>query len=430
MPIPSRVLAAFRLAAAVLMPWVLLTPGPGHALAQEAATESSPSPIEIGDRYVIHSTILDEDRPIWIGLPDEYDDGDEPYPVVYLLDGQSNFHHTTGSVRFLADADRMPRAIVVGVGNISGEQRTRDMTPTPAEPEEVEGSSMMAAAGGASDFVRFLTEELRPWVDQRFRTRSYDILIGHSFGGLFITEVLNRAPGSFDAYISISPSLWWNEEAYVRGLEDVFERHPDATGSLYMTMGSEGRDMLSGAWTFAGILAKYAPSSFRWDWARMPEESHASVPYRSTHDGLEWIFEGWDPTPLVMSVVRDGEPIGPALDQLEVHYARTSERFGWDVSPDRRLLSDLGGYLSEEGRQDEALEALRRNVVWFPEAPETHGELADVLVQSCDWDEARRHYAHALSRAESTGNDRVFEYTEERMEALADRVALEDACGP
>ena len=350
--------------------------------------------------------------------------------MIYLLDGRSHFHHTTGSVGFLSENDRMPPAIVVGIGNISGEQRTRDMTPTPVDEEETASNPNMAAAGGAGDFLRFLTDEVRPWVDARYRTRSFDILIGHSFGGLFITEVLNHDPSTFDAYISISPSLWWNEEAWVAGLDDLFDRHPDAAGSLYMTMGNEGGDMLSGAWTFAGTLEKHAPDDFRWKWTHMPSESHGTVPHRSTYDGLEWTFDGWDPMPLVMAVIRDEKPVEPMLDGLEEHYATLSERFGWEIGPSRELLANVGGYLNGEGRRDEALLAYERNLAWHPEAPESHGELADALAGVCRWDEARHHYGHARDIAEAAGNASLVEFTVERLEALEQLYRTAGACEP
>ena len=400
------------------------------ALAQDAGSESDAEgrPVEIGRRYTISSEILGEDRPLLIGLPAGYAGSDEPYPVVYVLDGQSHFHHTTGTVRFLAGNDRMPGAIVVAVGNISGDQRTRDMTPV----LEGEGGSGPAAgdfpaAGGSEAFLRFLTEELRPWVDERYRTRSYDILIGHSFGGLFITDVLQRAPESFDGYISISPSLWWDDEAYVERIGDLFERHPDARGSLYMTMGSEGGNMLSGAWTFAGTLEKHAPADFRWHWNHMPAETHGSVPHRSTYDGLEWTFEGWDPTPLIMPVFQDEADPAEPLNDVAAHYAELSERFGWEIRPPAPLVSDLGEFLLNEGRTDHALEVFTRLVAWRPDEPLSHAGLAEALATACEWDDARTHLGHARQRAGD--NERVLGLIEEQLAALEERAASGEGCG-
>ena len=42
----------------------------------------------------MHSLALGEDRPYWVYLPPKYDDaryGKASYPVIYLLDGDTNF---------------------------------------------------------------------------------------------------------------------------------------------------------------------------------------------------------------------------------------------------------------------------------------------------------------------------------------------------
>lgn len=397
-------------------------------LGQESESESEGAPVEIGRRYTISSQILGEDRPLMIGLPAGYEGSSEPYPVVYVLDGPSHFHHTTGTARFLAGNQRMPAAIVVAVGNISGAQRTRDMTPEPVGGDP-EGSSDTEApeTGGSEAFLRFLTDEVRPWVDERYRTRSYDILIGHSLGGLFITDVLHRAPESFDGYVSISPSLWWDGERYVQSVGDLFERHPDARGSLYMTMGNEGGDMLSGAWTFAGTLEKHAPDDFRWRWQHMPTETHGSVPHRSTYDGLEWIFEGWDPTEILMPVLQDGvDPEGP-LDEVEAHYVALSERFGWEMRPPGALVSSVGEYLLEEDRTAAALTVFSRLVQWRPEEPLPHAGLSEALAAVCRWDDARMHLGHARQRA--AGQERLLSLIEGQAASLEERAAAGEGCG-
>jgi predicted alpha/beta superfamily hydrolase len=394
----------------------------------EPAGPTEPPAIEIGHRHVLTSEILGERRPVWVGLPSGYDSSDEPYPVVYVLDGEANFHHTTGSARLLASSYRMPGAIVVGINNVR-RARARDMTPTPALAGELEGYPGRAAMGGAEDFLRFLTEELRPWVDERYRTRPYDILIGHSLGGLFVTEVLNRAPWSFDAYISISPSLWWNDEGWLRSIGDLFERHPDASGSLYMTGGNEGGEMLAGALAFVDTLEKHAPPGLRWKWTHMPDENHLSVRYRSTHGGLDWIFDGWDPDLLLRPVANGERAAGPAMADLEAQYDEVSARVGWTVKPPENLLSGLAEQVSGEGRQDEAVELLRRAVAWYPDGPRTHRNLAEALTRVCRWDEARLHYGHARARAEDAGYESDVAMYDERLEEVDRLEATGGACG-
>ena len=51
---------------------------------------------------VINSEILNEERDFIIYLPDDYYTSEKLYPVLYVLDGRTHFHHATGAVNFLS----------------------------------------------------------------------------------------------------------------------------------------------------------------------------------------------------------------------------------------------------------------------------------------------------------------------------------------
>jgi len=88
--------------------------------------------VTIGQTVQIHSEILKPSRSLTVSKPNSYDSGTDRYPVLYLLDGESNFEYTAAIVRFLADSERIPEMIVVAIN--SGDRRTHDLTP----PSEVE----------------------------------------------------------------------------------------------------------------------------------------------------------------------------------------------------------------------------------------------------------------------------------------------------
>ena len=54
-------------------------------------SQSKSEQIIIGDKIVIHSDILNEDRTILIRLPKDYDNDKMKYPVLYILDGEFFF---------------------------------------------------------------------------------------------------------------------------------------------------------------------------------------------------------------------------------------------------------------------------------------------------------------------------------------------------
>jgi len=52
--------------------------------------------IEIGKKYKFYSEVLDEEREIWVRLPEGYESGTDKYPVVYVLDGNIDFIYMSG----------------------------------------------------------------------------------------------------------------------------------------------------------------------------------------------------------------------------------------------------------------------------------------------------------------------------------------------
>ena len=352
-------------------------------IPQESVAQDDEPFLSLGEQRELYSDVLGESRKIIVGLPSGYEDSDETYPVVYLLDGPGHFHHTTGSARFLAESGRMPGAIVVAIPNTD---RTRDLTP----PVYSEDAPPRPNAGGADNFLEFLSDELKPYLEANYRTRPYSILIGHSLGGLFANHALVHRPDVFDAYISISPSLWWDEQRLVAQADSAFDHAEHLTGDFYMTMGNEGGPMLGGALKFAGVLEAKAPDSFRWEFNHMDEDDHGSVPHRSTYDGLEAIFDGFnlhDPLGLY---------VAGGLAAIDRHFERASERFGYDRTPSRRMLNQIGDKALEEENASEADAIFSRIVEDSPNSPTAHNGLAAAHAIMGHDKVAIEHYQHAL----------------------------------
>jgi predicted alpha/beta superfamily hydrolase len=407
---PSRKLALGSLLAVVLV-----------AVPMALVAQDNGDPVIIGNRYSVHSQILDEDRPVWVHTPTGYEGSLAHYPVIYVLDGSDHFHHTSGTMEFLAANQRMPHAIVVAVPNTS--DRTHDLTPPVTVPDT---AHRFPTAGGADDFLRFLREELQPWMEREYRTAPYSILIGHSFGGLFAAHTLINQPAAFDAYISISPSLWWDEESWKDKAESLFEDHADLDGSLYMTMGNEGGMMLAGAWGFTRILETSAPESFRWKWVPMPAEDHGSVPHRSTYDGLEWLFDGWQFPDFFQVVMEQGDS---GMAKVDEHYAELTERFGYDIRVPETTMNELGYFLIRQERVDDAIRVLASNVRRYPESANVYDSLGDAFDAACRWEEAREHYSRAYEMARTTSHPNTEAYRANR-DRIAAKIRAGMACTP
>ena len=70
--------------------------------------------------------------------------------------------------------------------------------------------------GGAGQFCRLLTEELRLAVEQGLPVNGQHLLAGHSYAGLFTLHVLLNYPSAFDTYIAIDPVSYTHLDVYKR----------------------------------------------------------------------------------------------------------------------------------------------------------------------------------------------------------------------
>ena len=250
--------------------------------------EEQPRDIVIGERVSIFSETLGEKRTLLIGKPDGYDESTERFPVLFVLDGDSHFHHATALTTSLASIQAIPPMLVVGIENTV---RIRDMTP-PAEDPQM--ALLEPEHGGSANFRSFIADELIPWLDENYRTHSFRILVGHSLGGLFAIDSLLEDSQLFAAYIAISPSLHWDEGRIAERAHTRLGTALDSNAILFMTAGNEGGPLLSSVRNFAAVMDIHAPEGLAWRFDHMPAESHGSVPLRSIHNGLEFVFARWN----------------------------------------------------------------------------------------------------------------------------------------
>ncbi|MGH1364435.1 MAG: alpha/beta hydrolase [Calditrichia bacterium] len=210
----------------------------GTCLAQDELITIDKKAFTIGESIEIRSAILSENRTINIYLPNGYSaDSAKTYPVIYLLDGSADedFIHIAGLVQFgsFSWINLIPETIVVGIANVD---RKRDFT-YPTENKELLAD--FPTTGGSQTFIRFLAEELQPFIDGNYKTSPVKTLLGQSLGGLLATEILFRKPDLFRNYIIVSPSLWWDDESLLKQQPVKFEEKK----SVYIAVGKEGEVM-------------------------------------------------------------------------------------------------------------------------------------------------------------------------------------------
>jgi predicted alpha/beta superfamily hydrolase len=180
------------------------------------------------------------------------------YPVVYMHDGQNlcdpeeaNFGVAWAADRALARlaaAGEAPPAILVGLWSTP----RRYPEYRPARPFDVLSAAardrLLAPMGDdllSDAYLRFIVEEVKPWVDAGYRTqpgRAATSIMGSSMGGLISLYALCEYPGVFGGAGCVS-SHWPAVEGVI--LPYLRDRLPDpATHRLYFDYGTHTLDAL------------------------------------------------------------------------------------------------------------------------------------------------------------------------------------------
>ncbi len=148
----------------------------------------------------LQSQKLGEVREVWISLPDDYETSHKRYPVVYLLDGESNFTSgVIGSVRHAAMLGQIPEFLLVAIPNTN---RSKDIFP-----EEIVYPDGTRDGGRANDFLNFLHDELIPHIAQSYRTSGFRVLYGTSNTAFTAVYGMFRSPDLADAFLAASATL-------------------------------------------------------------------------------------------------------------------------------------------------------------------------------------------------------------------------------
>jgi predicted alpha/beta superfamily hydrolase len=354
--------------------------------------------VHIGQVDSILSATLEENRPFLVYTPPSYGDttaAPQRYPVLYLLDGDAHFHSVSGLLQILGTGVNgtyvVPEMIVVAIPNTD---RTRDLTPTHTEIGfDGEPFPQFETSGGGPAFLTFLKEELIPHIESEYRTMPYRVFVGHSFGGITTLDALYTIPETFNAYVAIDPSLWWDNRVLLLKARDYFSTARLEGRTLYVaqantnTPADTARNLHFESITqFNEVMRAYDQSGIRYGFHYYDRDDHGSVPMIAEYDALRFIFDGY------------GAPLQQIIEEparLTEHFRNVSARLGVDVQPSEamvRLLSQVA--LANDTTK--AIEFGEIRTELYPESFRAWEFLGDVWAAKGEAEKARGYYERAL----------------------------------
>lgn len=180
----------------------------------------------------LYSHSISDSFRIEITYPKLFDSIEDHYTVLYYLDASLNMGKEIEN--YASHAEFSERMITVGISHVSSYSKARRRDFLMMKVKEASPNPDYAKA---ERFAVYLTDTIMHVVHKRLnRFTDQTAIIGHSFGGLFVTYLyLTRAYSSerFDSYIALSPSFWVNDYA----IETYIDQDQFNDSTLYITYG-------------------------------------------------------------------------------------------------------------------------------------------------------------------------------------------------
>jgi hypothetical protein len=277
-------------------------------------------------------------------------------------------------------------------------------------------SDVCENSGGGEKFISFMEKELMPHIDSLYPSAHYQILIGHSFGGLIVMNTLIHHTNLFKAYVAIDPAMSWDNQKLLMEVKKALATNTYSGVSLFLGIANtmnEGMDTIKvkkdrtkstehirSVFDLRDYLNNYKQNQLKYVYKYYDKEEHNSVPLIAEYDALRFIFSYYHLS-LFYNDYRNVENL----------YKNVSQHFGYKVKPTENLVNDLAYTDLYFKRYDESLYLFKLNVLNYPESYNVYNSIGDYYDAKGDKANAIDNYKKSLSIKEVL-------YTREKLERL------------
>jgi hypothetical protein len=231
--------------------------------------------------------------------------------------------------------------------------------------------------------------------------------MGHSLGGLMVIDALLQRTSMFNAWLSIDPSLWYDQRQLLRRTPGLLKPGSLQRESFFLAIANNlppGMDTASmkrdtsaasedtrAIFDFAGLLRSTPASELRWSSRYYPDDEHGSVTPIAIYDGLRYLFRDFAlPT---FSVLTDST-IQPDI-LLREQFAKLSAHCGYPVYPPEAFVNALGYTLMQKNQMSRAERIFRYNIEAYPKSANALHSMGDYFALVGDTRTASEYYQKA-----------------------------------
>jgi len=369
-----------------------------------------------GDKYSIKSLVLDEEREVFISLPESYKHSSHHYPVIYVMDGEFLFDLTRSMVEIRAARNYMPESIIVGIPNNTGKRIEMAL-----ELFDDEGNPFFYGDGlGQTDkYLKFFRHELIPTIEEQFRVNSHRTIIGMSPSFGPVLQAFWSEPDLFSGYIvlaaEIGKKLKSGKSIGQRLIEEISDEKRAMAG-IYI--GTASRDIIKRGQKEAALyvdipkkLKNIANSKIRYKFEVIHDEDHYGMSIPGIQHGLDTIYdrEIWDID--YRKMWRSPDPAKALSDR----YQQLSKHYGFEIIPLEKSfhfihnITKTAEILYRQNKLDKLIPWLELAVEYYPYSPAIYRQLSKAYVKAEKKSLAISSAEKAVKLAEGSENIKIYE---------------------
>jgi tetratricopeptide (TPR) repeat protein len=212
---------------------------------------------------------------------------------------------------------------------------------------------------------------------------------------MFSLFALAENSPSFDSFLAISPSLWWDNESLAEDwIEWLNSYAPNTYKTAFVTMANEktsGEDGLKMHNQYLSYKAQLkGRGKFKIDFMDLFEEDHLSTVTPALHHGLKYLYQNWDLDKFYTSNDFDG-----LKESLKV----LSEIYHFNVAPNYAQLVNMGSYFHNKKDYKTAIDIYELGLNTYPEGLQMNGFAAQAYLKDGQISKAKEYFNKGLNLA-------------------------------
>lgn len=368
----------------------------------------------------INSKVFNGIRKIKVVLPAEYSEyPNRKYKVIYLFDAQGEelFNFEVAAINFIKSGSiYIEPSILVG---IESSNRIFEFLPKNNSNDVYKYYGKGAKFGGADSLAISLREEIIPYVQSKYRCNGYNIAIGHSLGGTFVTYSLVKYPQLFNAVIAVSPNYWFDNEQVLNTFNTLANKETLHNKFFYIAYG-EG-DLLENRFLpstirMDSLLSKKKIPSLRWQTKKIDIGSHFLSPMEGVPKGLLTLNKDFVTTDEQIETFHKDSTTS-FLTKLKKYFQIKSSITGLQL-PTIDYLNNL----AYNSNTKDAIPILEWAISLYPDDSNLYDSMGEFQINAGNKKEALRYYSEALKIIEKQKSELSPKTYQDKINWFTDKV--------